>query len=101
MAGARRGGLGYFAGLPPDRPDPLQIQDGAGRRYVSAAALAVLQKDADRSRLRCQTERAGLYGLFRQTDRRLAEEFALLGAGHALGSRRYRGSEMWRVHPVT
>ena len=45
----------------------------------------VLQEDADRPRLRRQAERAGLHGLFRQTDRRLAEEFDVLGADHALG----------------
>ena len=36
-----------------------------------------------------------------RTDRRLAEEFDLLGADHAVGSRRRRGSEMRRVHPLS
>ena len=67
---------------------------------VPAAAVVVLQEDADRPRLRRQAERAGLHGLFRQTDRRIAQEFDVLGTDHALGSRRYRDSEMWRVHSV-
>ena len=90
-----------FAGLQPGRPDPFQGQDGAGRRYVPAAPFAVLQEDADRARLRRQAERAGLYGLFRQTDRRVTEEFDLLGTHHALGQRRCRRPKMRRVHPVT
>ena len=44
--------------------DPLQAQDGAGRRHVPPAPLDVLQENADRSRLRCQAQRAGLHGLF-------------------------------------
>ena len=83
--GARRGGVRHLARVPPDRPDPLQGEIRAGRRHVPPAPLAVLQEDADRARLRHQTERAGLHGLFRPHDRRLAEEFDLLGADHAVG----------------
>src|SRR5712672_3028068 len=101
LAGVSRGSVRHFTGLPPDRSNSLQGQDGAGRRYVSAATLAVLQEDANRPWLRRQAERAGLYGLFGQTDRGIAEEFNFLGAHHALGSRRCRGAEMWRIRPVT
>ena len=87
LARAGRAGLGHFAGLPPDRPDSFQGQDGAGRRHVPAAPLAVLQENADRARLRRQAERAGLHGLFGQADRRLAEKLDLVGADHAVGQR--------------
>jgi CreA protein len=97
-----KGGFKGWLGLAEEVSDiPLQGQDGAGRRYVSAAALAVLQEDANRPWLRRQAERAGLYGLFGQTDRGFAEEFNFLGAHHALGSRRCPGAEMWRIRPVT
>ena len=88
VARRRRGGLRHFARLPADRPDPLQGEVRAGRRRVSQAPLAVLQEDADRARLRRQAQRAGLHGLFRPPDRRLAEEFDLVGADHALGPER-------------
>src|SRR4029079_18616943 len=52
------------------------------------AAIAVLQEDADRARLRRQGKRAGLYGLFRSHHRRLAEELDLVGADHAVGPER-------------
>jgi len=66
---ARRRGLGHFARLSPDRPDPLQGQAGAGRRHVSAAALVVLQEDADRRG--CDAKRNVLVYMvyFRQVDR--------------------------------
>src|ERR1700738_171636 len=67
--GGFKGWLGLAEGAsdislacPPDRPDPFQSQYGAGRRYVPPAALPVLQKDADRPRLRRQAQRAGLHG---------------------------------------
>src|SRR5258708_3204695 len=101
LAGLGRGGLGYLAGMPADRPGPLQGQDGAGRRYVPPAPLAVLQEDADRPRLRRQAECAGLHGLFGQTDRRLAQEFNVLGPDHALGGSRWRGSEIRRAHSIS
>jgi len=65
---ACRTGLGYFSGMPPDRSDTFQVQAGTGRRHVPAAAFAVLQEDANRSRLRRQTERSGLCGIFGQTN---------------------------------
>src|SRR5258708_3898232 len=52
LDGAGRGSLRYFAGLPPDRPNPLQGQDVTRRRHVSEAPVAVLQEDADRPWLR-------------------------------------------------
>ena len=73
LAGSGRGGLGHFTGLPPDRADPFQGQDGAGRRHVPPTPVAVLQEDADRPRLRHQAQCAGLHGLFGQIDRRLPE----------------------------
>ena len=73
----RRGGLRHFARLPADRPDPLQGQVRAGRGSIPPAPLAVLQEDADRARLRREAQRAGLHGLFRPADRRLAEELDL------------------------
>src|SRR5882757_10246746 len=86
--------------MPPDRPDSFQEQDGARRRHVPAAALALLQEDANRARLRRQAKRAGLHGLFGQADRRIAQEFDLFDTHHALGIRRYVGPKMRRVHPV-
>ena len=59
-----------------------------------AAPLAVLQEDADRSRLRRQAQRAGLHGLFGQADRGFTQKLDVLGADHALGGRGRRGSEM-------
>src|SRR6185437_10308745 len=96
----RRAGLGYFTGMRPDRPDPFQGQDGAGRRHVPTAALVVLQEDANRAGLRRQAKRAGLYGLFGPTDRGLAEKLHLLGTDHAMGRGRYRRSEVRRLHSV-
>jgi catabolite regulation protein CreA len=52
-------------------------------------------------RLRFQAERAGLHGLFRQADRRIAEELYFFGSGHAMGFRRRRRREMRRLRPVT
>ena len=85
-----RGGVRHLARLPADRTDPLQGEIRAGRGRVPQAPLAVLQEDADRPRLRRQTKRAGLYGLFRPDHRRLAEEFDLVGADHAVGRRTIR-----------
>ena len=64
------------------------------------APLAVLQEDADRARLRHQAECAGLYGLFRPDYRRLAEEFDLVGADHAVGQRR-PNSALCRICRIT
>ena len=83
-----RGGLGYFARLSAGRADPHQGQVRAGRRRIPQAPLAVLQENADRARLRCQAQRAGLHGLFGSADRRLAEELHLVGSDHALGGQR-------------
>src|SRR6266404_5757769 len=84
----RRGSVRHLAGVPADWGDPFQAEICARRGRVSPAPLAVLQEDADRARLRHQTQCAGLHGLFRQADRGLAEELHIVGAGHALGRRR-------------
>ena len=55
-------------------------------------AVAVLQADADRARLRRQAQRARLHGLFRPSHRRLAQELDLHGADHAVG----RGDQVQR-----
>ena len=92
---------GGFTGLPPDRPDPFQGQAGAGGRYVPRAPLVVFQENADRPWLRRQAKRPRLYGLFRQADRRIAEELDVLGADHALGRGRRCGAEMRGFHSLT
>ena len=86
--------------MQPDRSHPFQEQDGAGRRHVPAAAIAFLQEDADRARLRRQAQRAGLYGLLGQADRRLAEKLDLIGADHAVGNWRHGDPEVRRVHRI-
>ena len=85
-----RGGLGHLARLPPDRADPFQAEIFAGRGHVPSTALAVLQEDANRPRLRREAQCAGLHGLFRQDHRGFTEEFDLVGADHALGQRAAR-----------
>src|SRR5262249_943667 len=65
--------------------DSFQAEIFPGRGHVSPTAFAVLQENADRARLRREAERARLHGLFRQADRRLAEELDVVGADHALG----------------
>ena len=57
-----------------------------GEDVFRAPPLAVLQEDADRARLRRQAQRAGLHGLFRQADRRLAEELDVIGARSCPGA---------------
>jgi len=44
LARAFRASLGYFTGMPPDRPDPFQGQAGAGRRHVPPAPLLFFKK---------------------------------------------------------
>src|SRR5438270_12513804 len=85
--------------MPSDRPDSFQGKDGASRRYVPSAAFAVFQENADRARLRREAERAGLHGVFRQANRRLAEELYVVRSDHALG-RRGRGAKVRRLHSV-
>src|SRR5262245_21736892 len=53
-----RGGLGHLARLPPGRSDSFQAEIFPGGGHVSPAALAVLQENADRARLRREAERA-------------------------------------------
>src|ERR1700742_4078276 len=64
LARARRRGLRHLARLPAGRPRQIHRQVRAGRRCVSSPALAVLQEDADRARLRHEAQRARLHGLF-------------------------------------
>ena len=67
-------------------PIQFKAEVRAGRGRVPPAPLAVLQEDADRARLRRQAQRARLHGLFGPHDRRLAEEFDIDGADHAVGT---------------
>ena len=56
-----------------------------GEEMFPPAPLVPVQEDADRPRLRCQAQRAGLSRLFRQDHRRQPEELDLDRADHALG----------------
>src|SRR5262245_9308851 len=90
-----RGGLSGWIGVAEEVSDislacrqvgPIHFKQKFPRGgHVSPTALAVLQEDADRARLRREAQRAGLHGLFRQADRGFAEELDVLGADHALG----------------
>jgi catabolite regulation protein CreA len=51
----------------------------------------VLQENADRAWMRCQTQRSGLHAVFGQAHRGLAEKLDLLRSGNALGDRRTSG----------
>ena len=98
-----KGGFKGWLGLAEEVSDislacrqigPIKFQHKLEQGDDMAAPLAVLQEDADRSRLRRQTQRAGLHGLFGQADRGFPQELDVLGADHALGGRRRRDSEM-------
>jgi catabolite regulation protein CreA len=47
--------------------------------------LAILQENANRARLRRETQCPRLHGLWRSNHRRICEEFDLLGPDHAVG----------------
>jgi hypothetical protein len=92
--GGLKGGIGvaeefrHLARLPAGRSDPVQEEIHAGRGRVSRSTLAILQEDADCSRMRHQAQRAGLYGILRSSHRRLPEKLDFLGSGDALGQYR-------------
>jgi len=79
------GSLGYLAACRQIGPIHFKgkLEQGddmfaAGARYSSRKCRS--------ARLRRQTQRPGLHGLFGPDHRRLAEEFDLLGADHAMGA---------------
>src|SRR5262249_6649440 len=82
-----RGSLRYLARMPAGRAGALQAEVRAGRGNVPPPPLDPVQEDADRARLRCQAQRAGLRGLFRQADRRVAQELDVERADHDVGDR--------------
>src|SRR4029077_20631019 len=91
LDGGGGGGFGYLAGMPPGRTNSLQEEIRAGRGHVSPAPLLVLQENADRARMRRQTQRSGLHGVLGQADRGLAEKLDLIRSGDAVGNRRPSG----------
>ena len=100
-----KGGFKGWLGLAEEVSDislacrqigPIRFKDkmAQGDDMFRQRRSLFFKKNADRPRLRCQAQRAGLHGLFGQTDRRFTEKLDLLGTDHAVGGSRCRGAEM-------